>query len=165
MVNLISNALGDDYLSCKLRGTVLRVLGVWLGPGTRVLGGCYFPGGDLVTGANCRISRGCFFDFTGRISFGDEVVLGHGVTFVTAEHKLGDSVRRAGRFRGLPITVEDGVWIGANATLLPGVTVGKGTVVAAGAVVTKDVSPDVLVAGVPARVVKQLEVSPEASTI
>jgi acetyltransferase-like isoleucine patch superfamily enzyme len=161
LVNLISNLLGEDLLSRRLRATLLRSLGVKLGPRTHVFGGCYFPGGDLKTGARCRISHGCYFDFTDRISFGDRVVVGHGVTFVTAEHQIGGSVQRAGAVRGRPIIIGDGVWIGANATLLPGVTVGKGAIVAAGTVVTKDVPSDVVVAGIPARVIKNLAASPE----
>jgi len=82
--------------------------------------------------------------------------VGHGVTFITSDHETGTLSRRAGELKVLPIIVEDGVWIAANVTLLPGVTVGRGAVVAAGAVVTKDVPPNSLVAGIPAKVIRLL---------
>jgi acetyltransferase-like isoleucine patch superfamily enzyme len=74
---------------------------------------------------------------------------------VTAGHPVEPDQRRA-YFTAAPITIETNVWIGAAATVLPGVTVGAGSVVAAGAVVTRDVPPATLVAGVPARVVRRL---------
>jgi acetyltransferase-like isoleucine patch superfamily enzyme len=76
---------------------------------------------------------------------------------ITTRHPYGDSQQRWAKISiGAHTLVEDGVWIGTNVTLLPGVTVGRGTMVAAGAVVTEDVPPNVVVAGVPARVVKRL---------
>ena len=59
---------------------------------------------------------------------------------------------------GMPITIGNDVWIGGNSTILPGVTIGDGAVVAAGAVVTKDVEPNTIVGGVPAKVIKKIEV-------
>ncbi|MEO0540566.1 MAG: acyltransferase [Cyanobacteria bacterium P01_A01_bin.105] len=129
-----------------------------LGTGTVLRGGGYLYGGGLKTGKRCQVNRGCYFDFTDPITFADDVVVGHGVTFVTAEHAMGGPERRAGRaVVGRPITVQAGVWIGANALILPGVTIHEGAVVAAGAVVTKDVPANALVAGVPARLVRQLD--------
>lgn len=157
IINLISNVLSSDSLSLRLRRKLLGLLGIQLGEGTVVLGGSYFSGGRLVTGAGCYINRGCYFDFNAQITLGNNVVIGHGVTLITAEHAIGDSSRRAGPVSGRPIAVKDGAWIGANATLLPGVVIGQGSIVAAGAVVTKDVSANVVVAGVPAKVVRELE--------
>ena len=68
----------------------------------------------------------------------------------TSSHEIGDSTRRAGRFRTAPISIGDGVWIGANVVIDPGVSIGSGVVVASGAVVTSDCLPDGLYAGVPA---------------
>jgi maltose O-acetyltransferase len=144
-VNLVSNGLGNDGMSCLLReGTVIR-------------GGGYIYGGDLVTGERCYINRNCYFDFTAPIRLGHDVVIGHGVTFITAEHAMGKAQRRASsEVTGCPIEVGDGVWIGANVTVLPGVVIAPGAVVAAGTVVIRDVPAHTLVAGVPARVIKSL---------
>lgn len=144
-------------MSCSLRQALLQLLGARFGSGTVIRGGGYIYGGKLITGIKCQINRSCYLDFTESITFGDNVVVGHGATFITAEHPIKDSTRRAGSVCGRPIVVEDGAWIGANSTILPGITVGKGAIVAAGAVVTKDVPPDVIVAGVPAKVVKKLD--------
>ncbi|MEL6138612.1 MAG: acyltransferase [Cyanobacteria bacterium J06626_23] len=157
LINGVSNFLGNDILSCWLRKQLLRLLGMQLGRGTVIRGGSYLYGGRLQTGIGCQVNRSCYFDFTGPITFGDRVVVGHGVTFVTAKHRMGGADCRAGKdITGQPITLESGVWIGANATLLPGVTIHRGAVVAAGAVVTKNVPPNTVAAGVPARVIRQL---------
>ncbi len=159
--NGISDFLGNDFLSCWLRKQLFTLLGMRLGRGTTLRGGSYLYGGELTTGKNCQVNRGCYFDFTGSITFEDNVVVGHGVTFVTAEHNMGEAARRAGdQIIGQPIVVESGVWFGANALVLPGVTIHRGAVVAAGAVVTKDVPANALVAGVPACIVRYLEAQP-----
>lgn len=88
---------------------------------------------------------------------GERVSIGPFVRLVTDNHDMGPSRQRAGRFHTVPLTIEDGVWIGAGATVIGGVTVGAGSVIAAGAVVVRDVPPNTLVAGVPARVVKHLD--------
>ena len=155
--NLLSNLLGNDFTSCLLRRYLFQLLGAKIGAGTIIRGGGYIYGGGLTTGLNCQINRDCYFDFTASIIFGDNVVVGHGVTFITAKHEIGDVTRRAGSVVGCSITVEDGAWIGANSTILPGVLINRGAIVAAGAVVTKDVPPNCLVAGVPAKILKVLD--------
>lgn len=159
IVNLISNMLGVDPFSCRVRQRLFEWLGNQFGPGTYIWGGnTYIGGGKLTTGANCFINRGCFFDFNGPVTFGDNVVVGHGATFITADHQIGNATRRAGPIVGKPIVIENGAWIGANVTILPGVVIGQGAVVGAGAVVTKNVPANTVVAGVPAKVIKELEV-------
>lgn len=159
--NLVSNVLGVDALSCALRKLALRAIGTTFAPGTTLHGGGYVYGAGLTIGRNCFINRGCYFDLTATIRLGDEVVVGHGVTFATAGHAIGGPDRRAGPVAGTPITVEDGAWIGASATVLPGVLVGRGAVVAAGAVVSSDVADGALVAGVPAIRIRDLPAAGE----
>ena len=79
------------------------------------------------------------------------------VSFLCATHEFGELKHRAGADVTKNIVVGDGVWIGANSTILPGVSIGDGSVVGAGSVVTKDVGPNVVVAGNPARVLKRFE--------
>jgi maltose O-acetyltransferase len=97
------------------------------------------------------------------VRIGDRVQLGHDVLLLTVEHELGPASARCGRRRAAPITIGDGVWLASRVTILPGVTVGEGAVVAAGAVVHQDVEANTLVGGVPARVLRVLDVdNPES---
>jgi len=156
IVNILSSALASDLYSCQLRQRLLRWMGVKLSHSTRVAGGGFLSGCRLITGSNCYINRHYCFDTNAPIILGNDVCIGHGVTFVTTNHEMSNPYRRAGESKPLSIIVEDGVWIAANVTLLPGITVGRGAVIAAGAVVIKDVPANSLVAGIPARVIKTL---------
>lgn len=116
------------------------------------------------SGRGTHINHEAYFDCHRPIAIGSFCDIGYRTTFVTAGHELVSdfaSVRPLSDAASKPITVEDFVWIGANATVLPGVTIGRGSVVAAGAVVTRDVEPYTLVAGVPARKVRSLSVRPD----
>jgi acetyltransferase-like isoleucine patch superfamily enzyme len=112
-------------------------------------------------GLNITVGRAVFVGyecaFTGHaaINIADEVMIAHKVNLVTAGHPVEPDRRRA-YITAEPITIDTNAWIGAAATVLPGVTIGADSVVAAGAVVTHDVPPATLVAGVPATVVKKL---------
>jgi len=91
------------------------------------------------------------------IRIGRHVMIGPGVHIYTAAHALQAEARIRGLETARPVTVEDNVWIGGRAVLLPGVTIGRNAVVGAGAVVTHDVESDVVVAGNPARVIRKIE--------
>ncbi|WP_163933109.1 sugar O-acetyltransferase [Paraferrimonas sp. SM1919] len=91
------------------------------------------------------------------ITLGDHVLIGPNAQFYTANHPVNPADRREYQTWAEAITIEDDVWIGGSAVITPGVTVGKGSVVAAGAVVTKDVPAGVVVAGVPAKVIKKVD--------
>lgn len=122
----------------------------WIAPG------CFFGSTRVSIGTRTSISRGCFFDGLDYVRIGADCDIAMEVLFVTSSHKMGPASRRAGRPTSAPVTVGDGVWIGARATLLPGVTIGNGCVIAAGSVVTSDCDANHLYAGVPARLVKAL---------
>ena len=100
------------------------------------------------------INAGCCFQDQAGITFGDGALIGHQVVIATLNHDL-DPDNRASMIPA-PVVIGKNVWIGSHATVLAGVTVGDNSVIAAGAVVTKDVPPSVVVAGVPARVIKKL---------
>jgi acetyltransferase-like isoleucine patch superfamily enzyme len=113
-----------------------------------------FPGG-FSAGAGVSIGRGCQLTCTGGLTLGDDVILGPQVLVVTNDHVADDpaaTIRSQG-LRAAPIVIERDVWIGGHAVVLAGVTIGEGAIVAAGAVVTRDVDPFDIVAGVPAAVV------------
>jgi acetyltransferase-like isoleucine patch superfamily enzyme len=110
---------------------------------------------NLRIGRNVFVNQGCRLDDIGGIELGDDVMLGPGVRIISSGHPL-DPARRRRRVTAAPIVVGRNVWIGAGATILQGVTIGDDAVVAASAVVTGDVPPAALVAGVPARIVKSV---------
>ncbi len=110
---------------------------------------------NITVGRAVFIGYQCMFTGHGAISIADEVMIANKVNLVTAGHPVEPDKRRA-YITVEPITIETNVWIGTAATVLPGVTVGADSVVAAGAVVTHDVPPATLVAGVPATVIRQL---------
>jgi acetyltransferase-like isoleucine patch superfamily enzyme len=110
---------------------------------------------NITVGRAVFIGYECAFTGHGAINIADEVMIAHKVNLITAGHPVEPDKRRA-FLTAAPITIETNVWIGAAATILPGVNVGADSVVAAGAVVTHDVPPATLVAGVPARVVRHL---------
>ncbi len=139
----------------RARRRLLRGLGVSVGDaiiGDRV----WFGGKDIRFGSGVYVNRGVGFDNSARITIGDRVSIGHDVLICTSTHDLGPSHKRAGAPGGLPIEIGDGVWIGARAVILPGVSIGPGCVIAAGAVVSSDCEPNGLYAGVPARRVRDL---------
>lgn len=98
----------------------------------------------------------CMYD-NGQIIIGDSVRIGPGVCLCTDTHDVDPEIRnKQGGSFALPITIGDDCWIGANATILPGVTIGQGSTIASGAVVTKNVAEFSLVGGVPAKIIKKL---------
>jgi acetyltransferase-like isoleucine patch superfamily enzyme len=112
--------------------------------------------GDVMIGNHTRI--GLHNTIIGPVEIGSHVNLAQGITVTALNHNFDDTQKRIDE-QGVstnPVTIEDDVWIGANAVILPGVTIGNHCVVAAGAVVTKDVPPHSLVAGVPAKVIKNI---------
>lgn len=113
-------------------------------------------GRNITFGKNIFINVGCTFMDRGTITIGDGAYIGPNVNLVTINHEHDPDKRYITRCK--PIVLENNVWIGAGATVLPGVTIGEGSVIAAGAVVTKDIPPMTIVGGVPAKIIKKLTV-------
>ena len=112
--------------------------------------------GDVIIGDHTRI--GLHNTIIGPVTIGSHVNLAQGITVTALNHNFADTEKRIDE-QGVsttPVTIGDDIWIGANAVILPGITIGDHSVVAAGAVVTKDVPPHSLVAGVPAQIIKQI---------
>jgi len=110
---------------------------------------------NIRVGRNVFINQACMLNDIGGIEIGDDVMIGPRVSLLTAGHPL-DPSRRRRQIVAAAIAIERNVWLGAGATVLQGVTVGSDAVVAAGAVVTRDVPPRTLVAGVPAQVLREI---------
>jgi len=116
----------------------------------------FTAGGDEIrVGRNVFINQNCTFYDLGGLDIADDVMIGPNVSLITASHPLEPSERRTTTI-GKPIVIERGVWIAAGAIVIGGVTVGENSVVAAGSVVTKDVPPNTLVGGNPARVIRRI---------
>ena len=112
-------------------------------------------GQNIIVGKNVFINSGCCFQDQGGIEIGDNVLIGQQVVLATLNHDLMPQQRA--NMSPAPIKIGNDVWIGAHATILSGVTIGDGAVIAAGAVVTKDVPANTVVGGVPAKIIKNIK--------
>ena len=153
----ITCAMNGAYHSQEeLRELMGRLLGHPVDPTFRL-----FPpfhtdfGRNIRIGRNVFINAGCHFQDHGGVTLGDGTLVGHNVDSPRLNHDL-DPTRRAATTPA-PNVVGRNVWVGSNATILQGVTIGDGAVVAAGAVVVRDVEPCTIVGGVPARLIRRIE--------
>ena len=112
-------------------------------------------GKNIHIGRNVFINAGCKFQDQGGIYIGDNALIGHNVVMATLNHEENPESRA--NLIAAPIRIGNKVWIGSNATILPGVTIGDGAIIAAGAVVTKDVEEESIVAGVPAKFIRNVK--------
>jgi acetyltransferase-like isoleucine patch superfamily enzyme len=161
VTHVVSRAFPQFSFS-RTRTFALRAAGVQIGPRSGILGPLSITGtGDVrelfSVGEDTFISGPLQVDLGAEVRIGSRVQLGHHVLLLTINHDMGPSRARCGPQMAAPIRIGDGVWIASRVTVLPGVTIGDGSVVAAGAVVSRDVGPNTLVAGVPARLVRILD--------
>jgi acetyltransferase-like isoleucine patch superfamily enzyme len=107
---------------------------------------------NIVIGKNTVINRSCYLDGRGKLEIGNNVSISPHVFIITVSHDMNSPY-----FQNVftKVKIDDYSWIGSRAIILQGVTIGKGAVIGAGSVVTKDVAPFTFVAGVPARIIKQ----------
>lgn len=153
----------------RVRTAILRAGGFPIGARSLVMGAFRVTGpGDpaelFSIGSASAITCPLHIELAAPVRIGNNVYIGHDVALLTVDHRVGPAQERCGERVAMPITLEDGVWLGSRVTVLAGVRVGAGAVVAAGAVVTRDVPPDTLVAGVPAVVVRELDQGAPTST-
>lgn len=152
----INTFAGSHLCPMRIRRHILRLFGHQIG----TIFPEYFIGigkGRLKIEDSSFCNYRCFFDMSNDITIGKNCSVAFGVTFVTSTHMIGPSEKRAMGGANSPIIVGNGCWIGANVVILPGVTIGQGCVIAAGAVVTKSTQPDGLYAGIPAIRIRDLK--------
>jgi acetyltransferase-like isoleucine patch superfamily enzyme len=128
-----------------------KIMGFKIGAGSTIFMNCKFDcAGGLIIGKNSVINANCRLDSRGSLEIGNNVSVSEEVIFLTADHNE-DLIGVKGRAK--KIYIEDFVWLGTRAMVLPGVTIEKGAVVAAGAIVTRDVKYLNVVAGIPAKLI------------
>jgi maltose O-acetyltransferase len=138
------------------RDVLARWLGA-IGPETVIRPPLYCDYGSFLRiGARTFVNFGLVALDVAPITIGDDVQIGPNVQLLTPTHPLDPDLRRAKWEAAEPITIEDNVWLGGGVIVLPGVTIGENSVIGAGAVVTKDVPPNVVAGGNPARVIRTL---------
>ncbi|MBQ6351150.1 MAG: sugar O-acetyltransferase [Methanobrevibacter sp.] len=152
----IFNSLAEDDLE-RQHDVLSDILGsvgekVWIAKRF-----CFDNGKNIHIGSNFTANFNLTILDIKEVYIGDNVMIGPNTTITTVGHPLSPKDRRAHLAQGSEIRIGNDVWLGANVTILPGVTIGDNVVVGAGAVVTKDIPPNSLALGVPARVVKELE--------
>lgn len=147
---------GAYHTQDEVRALLSRLFGKEVDRGFRVFPPFYTDFGKNITvGRNVFVNACCHFQDHGGITLGDDCLVGHNVVFATLNHDQNPEKRAS--MLPAPIVVGRKVWIGSNATILQGVTIGDNAIVAAGAVVTKDVPANTVVGGVPARVLRGIE--------
>ncbi len=135
---------------------LMQKLGHEVGEGTKIVGPVFCTG-KLIIGNNSWIGKNLLVNGNGTVKIGDNCDLAPEVAFQTGGHEIGTSERRAGKGIEYSVCVGNGCWIGARSTILGGVHIGDGSVVAACACVCKDVENNLLVGGVPAKTIRRLE--------
>jgi acetyltransferase-like isoleucine patch superfamily enzyme len=152
-VYYLMNHIISHIPSWHIRRLYYKLVRMKIGKHSTANMGLYlFAPKNIVIGEYTHINPGCFIDGRGGCTIGNNVSISHRVSIVTGSHDA-NSRFFAGKYK--PIVISDYAWIGVNATILQDITIGKGAVVAAGAVVTKDVLPFTIVGGVPAKVIGQ----------
>ena len=145
---------GSDEQNAALK----QLLGTEVPDGVTVLAPVYFDYGEYTRlGKGTFVNHGCYFMDGGTIHIGQNVFIGPFCGFYTGTHPLNFADRNKGLEQALPIRIGDNCWFGANVSVMPGVTIGSGCVIAAGSVVSKDVPDNSLVAGVPATIKKRID--------
>lgn len=140
----------------ELREIMSRLIGKRVDSSFRMFPPFYTDFGKNITiGKDVFINSGCHFQDQGGIEIGDGALIGHNVVLATINHDLNPKENRKNHYA--PIKIGAHVWIGSNATILSGVTIGDYAVIAAGAVVTRDVPAMTIVGGVPAKVLKVVQ--------
>ncbi len=153
LVNKVYAGTKPRYFEKKRR--LLNKIGYEIGEGTKVVGPIYCTG-KLKIGKNCWVGKNLMINGNGNVTIGDNCDIAPEVAFQTGGHLIGDSARRAGKGITADITVGNGCWIGARSTIINNTKIGNSCVVASCACVTKDVEDNLLVGGVPAKIIREL---------
>ena len=145
-LNLVKSYYLKVFFGARIGKRVVFYPGIWV-----------FTGRCLTLGDDVDLAKGVLLTTDGGVKIGDRTLVGYGTSILSSNHVIPDnhgSIFYSGHSKA-PVNIGSDVWIGANCTILPGVSIGDGAVVAAGSVVTKDVRPYEVVGGVPAKVIRE----------
>lgn len=152
---LLQNLNTQRHCSCEVRQLISEIIGRQVPNSTEIRLPFYSDyGRNIKLGERVFINANVMMVDLGGITIEDDALIGPGVYLITVNHQLVAQHRKELELK--PVVIKQNAWIGAKATILPGVTVGKNAVVAANAVVTKDVPANTMVAGIPAKVIKKI---------
>ncbi|MHC1717131.1 MAG: transferase [Acidaminococcaceae bacterium] len=151
-VNNIFQGTMPNFWSIKRN--LLNWAGIEIGSGSKIVGPVHITG-DLKVGENTWIGTGFTVHGNGSVTIGCNCDIGPDATFLTGSHELGSHERRAGKGLSFQIIINDGVWIGGRSTFVGDIEIGKGCIVGACSLVNKSYSDDVIVAGIPSKIVKK----------
>ena len=153
---LLQNLNCGRHYECEKRQLFAEIMGRRLPDSSEIRLPFYSDCGFRIKiGERVFINMGVMMTDLGKITIEDDVLIGPGAKIITVNHYLEPEKRKELELD--PVVIEKNAWIGAGATILPGVRIGKNAVVAAGAVVTKNVAPNSVVAGVPAKLIKTIK--------
>jgi maltose O-acetyltransferase len=152
-VNILA---ASPLVRLNVRVALLRRAGIRVDEPVDLRPHSWIYGDRLTIGTGTFISYGCHIENREPVSIGAGCAIANQVTVITSTHHIGPETGRAGDYAGAPVSIEAGCWIGARATILPGVTIGHGCVIGAGAVVTRDCAPDTVYVGSPAKALRSL---------
>lgn len=157
--NILLNGIASSVFTPPiLQRWIYKSLGYAIHKTSRIYPQCFCGAGKgkLKVGANSYINYRCFLDLGNDIIIGDNVSIALNCTFINSSHEIGDKKQRAGAGLAKKIIIEDGCWIGANTTILPGVRIAKGCIIGANSLITKDTEKNGLYVGAPAIRIKTL---------
>jgi maltose O-acetyltransferase len=151
---LRGHAATSTLLPTAVRRALLRLGGVQLGAVIWGLERCYFESENVSIGPGCAVNAECWFEGHGRIVIGRDCLFGSQVMILTSDHAIDPDGQVARTPTYGEVHIKDRCWIGTRVMIMPGVTIGEGTVIGAGALVTKDCDPGAVYVGVPAKRVR-----------
>jgi len=154
-LHFLSNSVIAHIPSYLIRHGYYRlILGIKIGNGSSIHKGAFLYDKKLVIGQNTTVNRKCHLDCRALIQIGNNVSISSECMLITGDHNMQSADFK---YQSASIKIDDFAWLGSRAIILPGIHIGEGAVVCAGAVVTKDVDPYTVVGGVPAKKIKDRE--------
>jgi maltose O-acetyltransferase len=150
--------LASELMPVMFRMRLMRYVGFNIAKSSCIWAGASFRSKQVTIGDNVFINVGFFYDGYAPLQIGNNIRIGQFVRIITASHDIGPPEQRCLiEVTGSPIEIQDGSWIGNGVIIFPGVTISRGCVVGAGAIVTKSTVPNGLYAGNPARLIRMLD--------